>query len=146
MLLGKHGAYKLMPDEVNGADLNDCTPLHTAAFLGHSQICGKLLTAGARLDAVASTGHTPLMLAQRQHPANTALLDLLAGRGPEHPPGTVCDGCGRPEAEVQLHPCSGCWTARYCSSACNAAAWPAHKAECKRLQVAREERSRVLFV
>jgi hypothetical protein len=86
------------------------------------------------------------MCAQQEHPASTALLDLLAGRGPAHPPGTVCDGCGRPEAEVQLHPCSGCWTARYCSSACNAAAWPAHKAECKRLQAERDEHSRVNFI
>jgi len=98
------------------------------------------------LDAVTSDGTTPLMCAQQEHPASTALLDLLAGRGPAHPPGTVCDGCGRPEAEVQLHPCSGCWTARYCSSACNAAAWPAHKAECKRLQAERDEHSRVNFI
>jgi len=141
LLLGKPGRYKLTPDEVNAADIRGLTPLHLAAFHGHANICGSLIAAGARLDAVMSSGATPLMLAQQKHPANTAMLDLLAGRGPEHPPGTVCDGCGRPEAEVQLHPCSGCWAARYCSSACNAAAWPAHKAECKRLQAAREERS-----
>ena len=141
MLLGRHGAYKLTPDGVNAADENGWTPLHYAAFPGHSQICGKLLAAGARLDAVTSDGATPLMYAEQEHPANTALLDLLAGRGPVHPPGTVCDGCGRPETEVRLRTCDGCLVARYCGSACAKAAWPAHKAECRRLQAAREERS-----
>jgi len=139
LLLGKPGRYKLTPDEVNAADNGLWTPLHVAAYRGHENICGALIAAGAHLHAVDSRGATPLMLAQQKHPAKTSMLDLLAGRGPEHPPGTVCDGCGRPEAEVQLHPCSGCWSARYCSSACNVAAWPAHKAECKRMQAAREE-------
>jgi NAD(P)-dependent dehydrogenase (short-subunit alcohol dehydrogenase family) len=79
---------------------------------------------------------TPLMLAQQENPAKTALLDLLAGRGPAHPPGTVCDGCGRPETEVRLRTCDGCLVARYCGNACAKAAWPAHKAECRRLQAA----------
>jgi len=143
MLLGKHGAYKLAPDEMNAADVDGGTPLHYAASEGHSQICGKLLKAGARLDAVTSDAFSPLMLAQRQHPANTALLDLLAGRGPAHPPGTVCDSCGRPETEVRLRTCNGCLLARYCGNACAKAAWPAHKAECKRLQAARVERTTV---
>jgi len=143
MLLGKHGSYKLTPDEVNSANVDGWTPLHAAAFYGHSQICGKLLAAGARLDAVSSRGSTPLMLAQQEHPANTVLLDLLVGRGPAHPPGTVCDGCGRAETEVRLCTCDGCLLARYCGNACAKAAWPAHKAECKRLQAAREARSTV---
>jgi len=146
MLLGKHGSYKLTPDEVNSANVDGWTPLHAAAFYGHSQICGKLLAAGARLDAVSSRGSTPLMLAQQEHPANTVLLDLLVGRGPAHPPGTVCDGCGRAETEVRLCTCDGCLVARYCGNACAKAAWPAHKAECKRLQAAREARSRVRII
>jgi len=140
MLLGKHGSYKLAPDEVNAADVDGWTPLHDAASEGQLQVCGKLLAAGARLDTVTSDAFTPLMLAQQEHPANTALLDLLAGRGPAHPPGTVCDGCGRPETEVRLRTCDGCLLARYCGNACAKAAWPAHKAECRRLQAAREER------
>jgi len=146
MLLGKHGRYKLAPDEVNAADYRGWTSLHAAAFCGHSQICGKLLAAGARLDAVTSEGATPLMFAQCQHPANMALLDLLAGRGPAHPPGTVCVGCGKPETEVRLHTCDGCLVARYCGNACAKTAWPAHKAECRRLQAAREARTKVNFV
>ena len=101
------------------------------------------LLADARLDAITSDGSTPLMFAQRQHSANTALLDLLAGRGPALPPGTVCDGCGSPETEVQLRACDGCLLARYCGNACAKAAWPEHKAECRRLQAARVERTTV---
>jgi len=141
-LLGKPGAYKLTPEELNAADVNGCTPLHVAARGGHANLCGVLIAGGARLDADMRSSHTPLMVAQHVHPANTALIDLLAGRGPAHPPGTVCDVCGRPEPEVLLVYCTGCLRARYCGSACAVAAWPAHRAECQRIKAAREERSR----
>jgi len=141
-LLGKPGAYKLTPGEVNAADVNGFTPLHFAAYGGQEKICGMLCAGGARLDAVTRKGHTPLMVAQQKHPSNTALIDLLAGRGPAHAPGTVCDQCGRPEPEVRLSYCTGCLRARFCGNACLRAAWPAHRAECQRVQAAREERSR----
>jgi len=142
-LLGKPNDYLLTPDEVNATDVVGWTPLHHAAASGHANICGALLKAGARLNAVLSSGHTPLQLVQQEHPSNKALIDLLAGRGPEHPPGTVCDGCGIPEVEAwgaKLHACSGCLLARYCGKTCSRAAWPAHRAECGRLKTAREER------
>jgi len=81
------------------------------------------------------------MHAQQFHPTNTALIDLLAGRGPAHPPGTVCDQCGRPEPEVRLSYCTGCLVSRFCGNACLVAAWPAHRAECQRILAAREERT-----
>jgi len=141
-LLGKPGAYKLTPAEVNAADVNGFTPLHHAAYGGHAKICGMLCAGGARLDAVTRDGRTPLMHAQHHHPSNTALIDLLAGRGPAHPPGTVCDECGRPEPEVLLSYCTGCLLSRFCGNACAVAAWPAHRAECQLIQAAREERAR----
>jgi len=141
-LLGKPGAYKPTPAEVNATDVNSLTPLHYAAHGGHENICGMLCAGGAWLDVVSRSGHTPLMVAQQKHPSNTALIDLLAGRGPAHPPGTVCDQCGRPESEVRLSYCTGCLRARFCGNACAVAAWPAHRAECQRVQAAREERSR----
>jgi len=141
-LLGKPGAYKLTPDEVNAADALGCMPLHYAAERGHAKICGMLRAGGARLDASSRSGRTPLMIAQQFHPSNTALIDFLAGRGPAHPPGTVCDECGRPESEVLLSYCTGCLVSRFCGSACAVAAWPAHRAECQRVQAAREARSR----
>jgi len=140
-LLGKPGAYKLTPDEVNAANVHGWTSLHCAAQGGHTEICGMLRAGGARLDAVTRSGTTPLMVAQRDHPSDTALIDLLAGRGPAHPPGTVCDECGRPESEVLLSYCTGCLVSRYCGSACAVAAWPAHRAECQRVQAAREARA-----
>jgi len=139
-ILREKGRYKLTADEVNAADVDGCTPLHYAAACGHTEVCGVLRAAGARLDAVDSFGMTPLMVAQQNYPSKTALIDLLSGRGPAHPPGMVCDECGRPESEVRLSTCTGCLVARYCGSACSAAAWPAHKAECKRVQAAREKR------
>jgi len=141
-LLGKPGAYKLTPDDVNAADVFGWTSLHSAAQGGHARISGMLCAGGARLDAVESDGYTPLMVAQELHPTNTALIDLLAGRGPAHLPGTVCDQCGRPEPEVQLSYCTGCLMSRFCGNACLVAAWPAHRAECQRIQAAREARSR----
>jgi len=141
-LLGKPGAYKLTSSDVNATDVDGGTPLHYAAERGHTNLCGVLCAGGARLDAVDLDGYTPLLLAQRYQRANTALIDLLAGRGPAHPPGTVCDRCGLPESEVYLRYCTSCLVARYCGSACAVAAWPAHRAECQRIQAAREERSR----
>jgi len=140
-LLGKPGAYKLTPDEVNAVNVHGHTPLHSTAHGGHAKVCGVLCAAGARLDAIDAQGLSPLMTAQRQHSSNTALLDFLAGRGPAHAPGTVCDECGRPEAEVRLAYCTGCLRVRYCGSACAVAAWPAHRAECQRVRAAREKRT-----
>jgi len=139
-LLGKPGSYKLTPDEVNAPDVDGATPLHYAAHYGHTNLCGMLRAGGARLDAVTRKGHTPLMVAQQFKPANTALIDLLAGRGPAHAPGTVCDNCGVPETEAYLRACNGCLLARFCGDACLRAAWPTHRAECQRVQAAREAR------
>jgi len=146
-LIGHQEAYKLAPADINAADDHGSTPLHFAAFRGHAKCCGLLIAAGARLDARERNGATPLMAARHEHPANSALLDLLSGRGPEHPPGTTCDRCGCPEDPAShLMPCSGCQVARYCSVACQHSAWEAHKPECGRLKAEREESTRVVIV
>ena len=137
----------MAPADINAANVDGWTPLHCAATFGHAKCCGLLIAAGARLDARARDGSTPLMLAQQEHPANTALHALLAGRGPEHPPGTTCDRCGCVEdLTSHLMPCSGCLVARYCSFACQHAAWSAHELECGRLKEVREHRTRVNIV
>jgi len=116
-------------------------------MFGHAKCCGLLIAAGARLDARARDGSIPLMMAQQDHPDNTALLNLLAGCGPEHPPGTTCDRCGCPEDPAShLRPCSGCQVARYCSIACQHTAWEAHEPDCGRLKTERQHRTRVKFV
>jgi len=43
-------------------------------------------------------------------------------------------------------PCSGCQVARYCSIACQHAAWAAHEPECGRLKAEREHNTRVNIV
>jgi len=146
-LIGHPEAYKMAPADINAADEYGFTPLHCSAQGGHAECCGLLIAAGARLDARSQRGITPLMLAQEEHPANTSLHDLLAGRGPEHPPGTTCDQCGCVEDPAShLMPCSGCQVARYCSIACQHAAWAAHEPECGRLKAQREERTRVAWI
>jgi len=146
-LIGHPEAYKMVPNNINATEESGYTPLHAAAAFGHAKCCGVLMAAGARLDARARDGGTPLMVAQQLHPAYTALHDLLAGRGPEHPPGTTCDRCGCVEDPAShLMPCSGCQVARYCSIACQHAAWAAHEQECVRLKAQREERTRVNLV
>ena len=123
----------MTPAEVDAVDVNGCTALLHAVFGGHDKICGVLIGAGARLDAEADA-ITPLMLAQRMHPTNAALLALLSGAGPAHLPGTVCDHCGKTaeQASVKLlKVCGNCHGVRFCNAACQTAAWPGHKAACK---------------
>jgi hypothetical protein len=46
-----------------------------------------------------------------------------------------CGRCGMTERS-KLRECSGCKSVRYCGKVCQKAAWPEHKATCKRLQAA----------
>ena len=131
---------------MNATALDGVTPLLIAALNGHTQCCGALLAAGARLDMTTATGRTPLMLAQEEHPENAALHALLSGGGLADAPGTTCNHCGAREAETTLRACSGCYAVRYCGAACNTAAWPAHKEECRRRQTEREEKTKVRLV
>ncbi|PRW58525.1 SET domain [Chlorella sorokiniana] len=45
-----------------------------------------------------------------------------------------CAGCG--SSSVELHSCSACRQAEYCSKACQVKHWPEHKAECKAARAA----------
>jgi len=146
LLLGLPGDYKMTPAEVNAAAETGWTALHTAAFHGHIKCCGALIAAGASLDAKNKDGYTPLMCAQQEHPSNAALLELLSGRGAEHPPGVGCDQCGGVSADGMMMTCIDCNAARYCSAACATLHRREHKAECKRLVAARDEDTRVRIV
>ena len=146
LLLGLPGDYRMTPAEVNAAAEDGWTALHAAAYFGHIKCCGALIAAGASLDAKTNAGHTSRMLAQQEHPANAALLELLSGRGSEHPPGVGCDQCGGVSADGMMITCIGCNAARYCSAACAALHWRGHEAECERLVAEREEQTRVQIV
>ena len=54
--------------------------------------------------------------------------------GPHMPmPPTTCDRCGQgPTQGQKLSRCSSCHSAWYCTAACQQAAWPNHKVECKK--------------
>ena len=75
---------------------------------------------------------TALAAALAQAPVNSlvqsravALVAALA----EVPPPRACDGCGAVDAP-ELKRCGRCRSARFCSVACQRAAWPAHKTVC----------------
>jgi len=146
LLLGLPGDYKMTSAEVNAAADTGSTALHIAAFQGHIKCCGALIAAGASLGAKTNVGYTPLMCAQHAHPANAALLELLSGRGSEHPPGVGCDQCGGVSADGMMMTCIDCNAARYCSAACAALHWRRHKMECRRLVAAREAMTRIRIV
>ena len=44
----------------------------------------------------------------------------------------ICDNCRLPSDKTKL--CSGCSSARYCSSECQKINWPTHKEACKFIQ------------
>ena len=86
------------------------------------------------------------MIAQQEHPSKASLLALLSGDGPEHPPGTVCDHCGKTAEQAGircLKVCGFCQNARYCCEACAAADWRRHKRACREHVAEREETTRV---
>jgi len=146
LLLGLPGDYKMTPAEVNAPAETGHTALHAAAYFGHIKCCGALIAAGADLEAKAKDGYTPLMLAQQEHSANAALLELLSGGGSEYPPGVGCDQCGGVSADGMMMTCIDCNAARYCSAACATLHWRGHKVECRRLVAAREEQTRVKLI
>ena len=141
LLVGRPGKVKMTPAEVDAVTEKGKTALHLAAERGHEKICGVLLQAGARLDAKAHDGGSPLDYARLFQPTNQALHALLSGRGPGNLPGTVCDHCGKtPEqaSVAKLLECGSCRATRYCGKACSAAAWPGHKKACRARKAARE--------
>ena len=143
LLVGRPEKPSLSPDEVNATNAQGWTSLHYAAFGGYEKICGVLLAAGALLDAKDSAGITPLFIAHKKHPSSAALIELLSGRGPTNPPGTVCDHCGKPAAAVRkMLACGVCQLVRYCSSACQVAAWKGHKKACNQEKEKREKRTK----
>ena len=49
-------------------------------------------------------------------------------------PGTVCDNCAKTPEQANvssLKGCTQCLAARYCTDACQTAAWPGHKMGCR---------------
>ena len=145
LLVGRTENPLLTSAEVNAADDMSATALHFAAFHGHEKVAGVLCAMGASLDAKNAAGNTPLQFAQQKHPEKASLLELLSGRGPANPPGTVCDHCGKPSGRKMVV-CSACEMVRYCDPACQLAAWEEHKAECEAEAAVRERRTAVVLV
>jgi len=67
----------------NAATSGGRTPLHRAAWHGHSETVAALLAAGADPDAAAGDGRTPLHEAARYGSAETVALLLAVGADPD---------------------------------------------------------------
>ncbi len=103
----------------SGAALDDRgTPLQ-ASVAAHAQRAG----VGAALAAAAA--RAPPTVDEEMRVRAVALAAALA-RLPAPP---ACDGCGTTEAPKLLR-CARCRTARFCSAACQQAAWRVHKLVC----------------
>ena len=139
LVLGRPGASKMTPNEVNLAADGKWTALHTAAAGGYLRVCGVLIQAGARLDLETVDTFTPLMLAHTYHPGNVPLLQLLSGNWAGPLPGTACERCFTVPDSALMH-CSGCLTVSYCCPRCAKADWPRHAAYCKERRAAKEAR------
>ena len=130
LLVGWPGSPEMLPCFVDTVDAESITPLHDASMRGHTKLCGVLIGAGARLDAKASDGNTPLTFAQRLHPTKADLIALLSGNGPAGLPGTVCAACGKTATLF----CPACGDEVYCGAECMELARAGHEAACKARQ------------
>ena len=140
LLIGRPENQKMSPAEIDARDSTGRTPLVMAALNGHRYCCAALLAAGADPAAAIPDGRTALDIAKHFHPGNLELIELLECRGGGPAP-LLCAGCGA--SDKRLRACSACGSVSFCSNACMAQFWPVHKAECKRIQAANEEKARI---
>jgi ankyrin repeat protein len=64
---------------VNARDRGEYTPLHWAAFFGHTTVASLLLKNGASINALQNTRSTPLMLAVLRN--HLGMVTLLVNQG-----------------------------------------------------------------
>lgn len=100
--------------------------------------------------ATAAAGGGRIGSAASSTGAGSAAEGSAAGAAAVPPAGAArvtaaCAGCHRQAdapAGVTLKPCTGCWSMRYCSTACQAQHWEAcHRRQCRRLAAARGARA-----
>jgi len=140
LLIGRPENQKMGPAEIDvRTESWGRTPLFLAAEKGHRYCCAALLAAGADVSLVDFEGHTALDVAKHYHPGNQELIEFLECRGGGPAP-LLYAGCG--PSDKRLRACSACGSVSFCGDACMAQFWPVHKAECKRIQAANEEKTR----
>lgn len=118
-----------------GADLRD-----VAAALGPTPAALQPLYENANSDGIPTMTRL-INYGTREHSAEQQrVLNFIAGQnnmmdgvirnkpGVLRPPGERCERCGRTDVKMKL--CGQCRAARYCSEACQRAAWKLHKQTC----------------
>jgi ankyrin repeat protein len=108
--------------DVNLASKRGSTPLMIASVMKHEKIVRYLLKNGADAQKLHPRGGTASEIS-RTHNGSSEQTAYLEARTLCANPG--CDGAG-------LKKCAGCLEVFFCSNDCQVAAWPAHKAECRR--------------
>ena len=66
---------------INARDYSRKTPLHDAAYTGHTQIVKILLANGAWVNARGTYGETPLFIAESSDKSNKEIIELLREHG-----------------------------------------------------------------
>jgi ankyrin repeat protein len=158
---GKVDVVRLLVEEL-GADVNQAgevggTPLYVAAQNGRLDIVRCLVDEhGADVNQAAHDGSTPLMIAadMMQHKVVRYLFkhgadpqatlkgnkrmatDLSRTQGAPAEQTAYLEArthCANPDCSgAGLKKCAKCLEVFFCSKECQVAAWPAHKADCKR--------------
>jgi hypothetical protein len=109
--------------DINHANNNGSTTLMAAARFEHSALTKWLVKAGANPQDINCKDETAADISRcvGASPEQTAYLEAKT-----HCAQPGCSGAGTKK-------CQGCMQGRYCGPACHVAHWPAHKAECRRL-------------
>mmetsp|Transcript_21906 Transcript_21906/g.65688 ORF Transcript_21906/g.65688 Transcript_21906/m.65688 type:complete len:168 (-) Transcript_21906:22-525(-) len=121
----------------NGADVNGPaealeSPLHSACSEGWVEIVAELLTRGADHKMANVRGRSAYAIARELH--REAVVDFLESvprvrRSLERRTCNICANC----VDLTVPPlkvCGRCRSVRYCSRACQKAAWKVHRERC----------------
>lgn len=126
---------------------NEETKFHAAAVLSSLAVTGQSAAVIAADPSSAVEAKLRWLLPRYQSPddrreAAAALRILAAARqaaaaadAPAPPRVCAAPGCGATEGS--LNRCGGCGTVRYCGEACQAAHWPEHRRQCRRVRAER---------
>ena len=131
-LLQAHGGERALQKAAPGLPPDADDPQSPAADAGPATGGGGRQS-GEQPGAEEGAQAAGMKVEQPEAPAAGSQPAAAAPACPPAPKVCAAEGCGTTSG---LKRCGGCASVRYCSVACSRAHWPAHKAECRRLQAA----------